>query len=171
MLLSLSPSSATAGGAGFALTVNGANFVPGSVVLWNGAARKTTYVSSTQLQATILVSDIAKESTSLVTVANPSPNAATAAAQPFAVVGSEPVAKISGASLAVAANGGNHVLTLTGADLVSSSVVKWSGAALTTTYVSPWQISALVPAADYASRPATLTVTNPSGTSQPFVLH
>jgi Pro-kumamolisin, activation domain/MBG domain (YGX type)/Bacterial Ig-like domain (group 3) len=81
----LSPGSATAGGAGFALTVSGANFVSGSAVLWNGAVRATHFVNSTQLTATILAADIAKAGTALVTVADPSPNAATAAAQPFVV--------------------------------------------------------------------------------------
>jgi hypothetical protein len=85
LLLSLSPGSATAGGVGFTLTVNGANFVPGSVVLWNGAVRATQYGSSTQLTATILAADIAAPGTDLVTVASPAPNAATSAAQPFAV--------------------------------------------------------------------------------------
>jgi hypothetical protein len=85
LLLSLSPGDGTAGGELFTLTVNGANFVSGSVVLWNGAVRDTTFVSGTQLTATILAADIAAGGTNLVTVANPEPDAATAAAQPFVV--------------------------------------------------------------------------------------
>ena len=86
LLLELVPGSATSGGAGFTLTVDGANFAANSVVLWNGAVRATTFVSSTQLTAAMLAQDIANESTSLVTVANPAPNASTLPAQPFAVV-------------------------------------------------------------------------------------
>ena len=50
-----------------------------------------------------------------------------------------------------------------GSNFVSSSVVNWSGAALTTTYVSASQITAAVPAADIASAgTANITVTNPA---------
>lgn len=73
LVLSLSPVSVTAGGAQFTQTVNGADFASNAVVLWNGAARATHYVSSTQLTATILASDISAEGTDLVTVANPAP--------------------------------------------------------------------------------------------------
>ena len=51
VLSTLSPTSATAGGAGFTLTVTGSNFVTASVINWNGAPRTTTFVSSTQLRA------------------------------------------------------------------------------------------------------------------------
>src|SRR5206468_1150725 len=50
---SLSPSSATAGTAPFTLAVKGGNFIPSSVVQWNGAARGTTFVSGTELHAAI----------------------------------------------------------------------------------------------------------------------
>ena len=67
----LVPDATAPGGAGFTLTVNGAGFVSGSVVNWNGTPRATTFVSSTQLTATILASDIAKASTAAVTAVNP----------------------------------------------------------------------------------------------------
>ena len=70
-LTSLNPSSATPGGAAFTLTVNGTNFVTGSMVRWNGANRTTTYVSGTQLTAQITKADIAAVSKSSVDVLNP----------------------------------------------------------------------------------------------------
>ena len=48
-LTSLSPSTATREGPAFTLMVSGSNFVSGSFVQWNGSARPTTFVSSTQL--------------------------------------------------------------------------------------------------------------------------
>ena len=42
-LSSVSPSSATAGGSAFTLTLTGTNFINGSVVRWNGSNRTTTY--------------------------------------------------------------------------------------------------------------------------------
>ena len=70
-LTSLSPSSALAGGPAFPLTVNGSNFVSGSVVRWNGANRPTTFVSATQLTATIAAADIAAAGSASVTVRKP----------------------------------------------------------------------------------------------------
>ncbi len=55
----INPSSATAGGPAFTLTVLGTNFQSGAVVQWNGADRPTQFLSSTQLTASIPASDIA----------------------------------------------------------------------------------------------------------------
>jgi hypothetical protein len=71
--LPIVPAAAVPGGAGFALTVNGAGFVNGSVVNWNGRARTTTFVSSAQVTAAILASDIATGSSATITVSNPAP--------------------------------------------------------------------------------------------------
>ncbi len=172
LALWLSSNSSTPGSAGFMLTVNGANFAATSVVLWNGAVRATSYVSSTQLTAEILPEDIAQEGTNLVTVANLAPNPGTSSALPFAVMSNAPVAAISGGAISVAADGsGNHALTLTGTNFIPSSTVKWSGASLTTTYVSPWQISAVVTASNFTTQPVTVTVENPAGLSSALELN
>jgi hypothetical protein len=56
---SIAPSSATEGDGGFTLTVNGTNFISGiSTVLWGGAARTSSFVSATQLTATIPATDV-----------------------------------------------------------------------------------------------------------------
>jgi hypothetical protein len=73
----LVPDATMPGGPGFTLTVNGTGFVSTSVVNWNGSARTTTFVSTSQLKATILASDIATAGTASVTVANPSPGGGT----------------------------------------------------------------------------------------------
>jgi len=72
-IASLSPGTATSGGAAFTLTVNGTNFenAPSSVVRWNGNDRPTTYVSSTQLTASIPASDITSPVFAQITVHNP----------------------------------------------------------------------------------------------------
>jgi len=81
----ISPSSAPAGGPGAVLTVNGGNFVSSSTVNWNGAARATTFVSPTQLTATILAADIAAVGVASVTVVNPAPGGGTSAAATFTI--------------------------------------------------------------------------------------
>ncbi len=68
---SISPSSATAGGAGFALTVNGDHFSSNAVVVWNGTSLTTSFVSSNQLTATISSTNIAQPDTVQVYVYNP----------------------------------------------------------------------------------------------------
>jgi subtilisin family serine protease len=70
-ITSLDPGSLLAGSAKFKLTVGGTNFVSGAKVFWNGAERKTTYLSSTQLQAWILRPDVANAGSYPITVRNP----------------------------------------------------------------------------------------------------
>ncbi len=86
-VLSLSPTSTVVGGKGFQLVVKGTGFVPGSTVVWNGAARATTYVSDTQLTAAITAEDIAKAGDYSVAVRNPASLGGTlATAPPFSVL-------------------------------------------------------------------------------------
>jgi len=68
---STSPSSATAGGSEFLLTINGNDFRRDSVVSWNGSFRVTTFISSHELVAAITATDIAQPGTVLVFVFNP----------------------------------------------------------------------------------------------------
>jgi hypothetical protein len=67
----LAPNTATAGGAGFTMTVNGSNFSSNATVNWNGAALTTTSVSGNQLMATVTAAEIANSGTVPVTVTNP----------------------------------------------------------------------------------------------------
>jgi len=73
----LRPTRATPGGRTFTMTVKGSGFVSGSVVKWNGHSRTTKFVSSEQLQATILATDIANRKTASVTVVSPAPGGGT----------------------------------------------------------------------------------------------
>jgi uncharacterized repeat protein (TIGR01451 family) len=82
-LSNISPSSASIGGAGFTLTLSGSNFVPASVVQWNGSARPTTFVSSSELTATIYAADIQSLGNYNVTVSNPSPGGGVSPASLF----------------------------------------------------------------------------------------
>jgi hypothetical protein len=70
---SLNPSSVTAQGPNFNLTVNGSQFVQGAAVLWNGAYRTTKWINSTKLVADIPASDIAVSGQAKITVFNPAP--------------------------------------------------------------------------------------------------
>jgi Big-like domain-containing protein len=104
-ITTLSPASKTAGGPAFTLTVNGTNFVGASTVNFAGAVRTTTFVSATQLTASILAADIATAGTPAVTVTNPTPGGGTSNSVNFAVtttgsftVGGTAVTATAGAS-------------------------------------------------------------------------
>jgi hypothetical protein len=71
ILTSLSNTSAQAGGAAFTLTITGSNFAANAQVQWNGAARTTHFISSTQLTVDIPASDIAAPGTANISVLNP----------------------------------------------------------------------------------------------------
>lgn len=68
-ITSISPTSRVANSGAFTLTVNGSNFTSGSIVRWNGVNRTTTFVSSTQLTASIPASDITTSGSAAITVA------------------------------------------------------------------------------------------------------
>jgi uncharacterized repeat protein (TIGR01451 family) len=65
---SLSPSTAAAGSGAFTLTVNGAGFVSGAGVQWNGTALATTFVSAAQLTASVTTDLLASQGTANVSV-------------------------------------------------------------------------------------------------------
>jgi hypothetical protein len=145
--VSLSPAAATAGGSGFTLTVTGTNFVGGSVVRWNGANRPTTYVSATQLTAAIPAADVATAGTAQVTVFNPAPGGGTSNAQAFAITNAVPTTTGLNPAM-VSAGSAQLTLTVTGTNFVTNSTVRWNGANRPTTYVSPTQLTAAIPASD-----------------------
>ena len=163
---SMSPDSATEGASAFSLTVNGADFIPGSVVRWNGGDRTTTYVSSTELQANITAADVATAGTATVTVFNPGPGGGTSAGQTFTIdpLGvNNPVPTLGSINPNTATEGGSAFsLTVNGADFIPGSVVRWNGNDRTTTYVSSVELQANITAADIAAAgTATVTVFNP----------
>jgi len=110
----LSPANAGAGNIkGFALTVYGSNFVSGSVVQWNGSNRSTTFVSSTELSATISAADLASPVTAQVSVLNPTSSGGISNSLTFPVQALSPIG-----SFAQVASGGGWS---TSVDLINNS--------------------------------------------------
>ena len=83
---SLSPDSATAMSGAFTLTVNGTHLTSSSLVLWNGAARPTVFVGSSQVTASISDSDLAFTGTAMVTVSDPAAGGAVSNPASFDVL-------------------------------------------------------------------------------------
>ncbi|HUN92924.1 MAG TPA: IPT/TIG domain-containing protein [Burkholderiaceae bacterium] len=160
----LSPGSVASGSASFALAVTGSNFVATSTVKWNGTALATTYVSATQLGATVPAADVATGGTAKVTVTNPTPGGGTSNAATFDIIATNPTPALSSIAPAnTTAGAANFTLTATGTNFVAASTINWNGTALATTYVSSTQLTATVPAADVASAgTAQVNVTSPA---------
>jgi hypothetical protein len=80
-------------------------------VLWNGANRPTTYVSASQLQATIGAGDVATAGTVSVSVFSPTPGGGTSATLPFTIgaAAASPTLSVSATSVTA---GGNVTVTL-----------------------------------------------------------
>ena len=83
--ISLSPSSATIGGAAFTLTINGSNFVGASQVYWNNIILVIVSQNATQIQATVPTADITAIGTASVTVVNLAPGGGTSNPQTFTI--------------------------------------------------------------------------------------
>ncbi|HEV2222930.1 MAG TPA: hypothetical protein VGR84_08010 [Candidatus Acidoferrales bacterium] len=123
-LTGISPTSTTAGSAGFPLTLNGFGFNAGSKASFNGAAIPTTLVSATQLTATVPASAIASSAVAPITVAGSS-NMLT-----FSVEG--PVPTLSGVTVSGGVNsttvkaGTAATLTAMGTNFNASSELLWT---------------------------------------------
>jgi WD40 repeat protein len=125
---SLSPSSVTAGAPGFALTVNGSNFISGADVIWSNPGNpgfgngSTSFVSASQVTKPISAADIAIPGTVQVTVLNVAAqsNALTFVIKPGPPGGAQTVSM--GAN-GVAPNGNSHdpVLSFNGRFVAFSS--------------------------------------------------
>jgi hypothetical protein len=161
-ITTLNPTSATAGGAWFTLTVNGSNFVSNSVVRWGRADLPTTFISATQLTAIVSASDIATGRYVTVTVFNPTPGGGTSGDSTFTVNNPMPViSSLSPGSVAPAS--GAFTLTVNGTNFVSTSVVNWDGDARATTFVSATQLTAAITATDVLTLATiNITVFNPT---------
>ena len=160
VLSTLSPTAATAGGVAFTLTVNGNNFVGSSVVRWGSTNLMTTFISSTQMTTAVTSADIATGATVTVTVFNPTPDGGTSGGSVFTI--NNPVPVISSLSPASATAGGSaFTLTVNGSNFVSTSKVQWDGTDRATTFISPTQLTAAIPASDIATAgTANVTIVN-----------
>jgi hypothetical protein len=165
VIVQLFPDSKPVGSAGFTLTVFGPlnKFVSNSVVYWNGSSRVTEFVSSGNLQVTILTSDLLVAGQYPVMVVNPGD--LTSNAMNFTVVG-VPL-QITGINPSSALMGGPDLsLTVSGQGFNANCAVQWNGSPLTTAYDpgTPGILTALILAADIAEAGTALITVRDNGT-------
>lgn len=104
------------------VSVTGSQFVYGATILWNGVAVPTTFISSTQLAATI---DAPNPGTFPLTVANPDPGSATAKTVPVLVQAGKVLLKLdaSGGTTVRVRNSISFGLTVTGTNNTAVNVL------------------------------------------------
>ncbi|MCL4487612.1 MAG: Ig-like domain repeat protein [Chloroflexi bacterium] len=73
-LTALSRTTSSQGSPGFTLTVTGSNFISGSVVQWKGNGLTTSFVSATQLSATVPNTLLSSAGSASITVRHPGTN-------------------------------------------------------------------------------------------------
>ncbi len=185
-LSSLSPAGAAAGGPALTLTVNGSNFVSSSVVLWNGSARPTKFLSGTQLEASIPASDISAPGTAQIAVFNPPPGGGLSAALTFNIVAPPVISAgglVSGASFSSQPQPAGAIVALFGTNLAAATakattvplptalggvIVRLNGVAAPLFFVSPLQINFQIPWELQGQAQASLTVESGGVSSTPM---
>lgn len=157
---SISPELAPAGGSAVTLTVNGVNFTNGATIEWNGSAVSTSFVSSTQLTASLSSAQLQSQGSFNVTV---NLGGASSNAVPFTVASGPAIGSISPSLLqAGMVPSSTFPLFVTGTGFTAGSLVQWNGVSLSTEFVSSFSLIATVPA-NYAFAPGTADVTVSSG--------
>ncbi|HET6144365.1 MAG TPA: beta-propeller fold lactonase family protein [Candidatus Acidoferrales bacterium] len=157
MISSLNPPSIAATGSPFTLQVNGVNFVSGTTVYFGGQVRNATFISSTQLNVSILATDIDNGGEISVFVFNPLPGGGPSASVIFPVNALVPVIT-STSPTTVVAGPGVFGFYCVGSNFTTGSVINFNGTAILTLYFGPNLVFGLAPAGDL-STPGNITVT------------
>jgi uncharacterized protein (TIGR03437 family) len=170
VLTGLNPSSALAGGSAFTLVITGSGFAPGSVVLWNGSPRETSFFGSSELGASIPASDIAVAGTATVKVLNPEPGGGESNARTFTINSSGPtITQLSPNSVPVnlvlpqqQPGLAPTIITITGTNFVAASVARLNGSNRPTTFINSTQLQMeLLDSDKTIGTTFTVTVFNP----------
>lgn len=162
-LTSLNPNTVFNGSAAFTLTANGTGFVSGSQIVWNGTVLQTTFVSATQLTATIPAGYVADAGTDNVFVLNPDSTVSNFLPFTIAVSPSTVPTLISISPTKATVGSPAFTLTLVGTNFAAGAVAYFGSDPLPTTVVSDTQLTAQVPATDLtAIARIPVTVQNPS---------
>lgn len=168
---SIAPNKATVGSVGPSIIVSGNNFAPRSIVQLDGAPLATSFVSATELRATIPGSKLTAVGTLRVSVGTAPPGGGASKELPFNV--ENPAPQVTSLTpLSVLAGAGATQLEVNGSAFVSGAKIVFGMTDLTTTLVSSSSLKATIPATLLAtSGSVPVTVVNPApggGTSTPI---
>lgn len=179
----VAPNKATVGSVGPSITLTGENFVPRTIVQLDGAPLATTFVSATELRATIPSNKLSAVATLRLSAGTSPPGGGASKEVTFSV--ENPVPALTALSpLSVIAGAGATKLEVSGTGYVQGAKIVFGATDLTTTLASATSLSATVPAAllqnsgavpvkvvnptpgGGASTTIAFTVTNPSASVQ-----
>ncbi|UPT75285.1 MAG: IPT/TIG domain-containing protein [Elusimicrobiota bacterium] len=159
------------GGSAFNLTVDGANYVSGASVRFNGATRTGTLQGTTRLIVYIPASDVVAPATVTITVVNPGPGGGPSNARTFVVTGSSAPSGGANAVPSISAlspssrppGGGAFNLTVDGAGFASGASVRWNGLNRPGTLQGSSRLIVYIPPSDVAAAgTAEVRVFNPA---------
>jgi hypothetical protein len=171
-LTSLAPLSVVSGSGATTLTASGTGFVPGAKVVFGSTDLTTTFTSSTSLSATVPASLLVSSGSVPVKIVNPPPGGGTSTSISFTVT--NPSASVQAINPSAAFVGSAALqMTVNGSGFVAGSTVLFNGTTLATTYVSPSEVRATVPAGSLgAAGDFPVAVSNPppgGGVTAPVV--
>ncbi len=171
----IAPSSITAGSLTapeLVVRVLGSGFVPGIQARWNGEARPTIYIGSTEARLSLSASDLTDAGSAAVTVETPGPGGGMSQAASFTIgaPGSNPTPSIAHIGAAPGPNG-TITITIDGTDFVAGALVRWNGVNKTPTSVSATAIVLSLPASEYRSASVAVVNLGPGGGSSADALY
>lgn len=151
-----------AGSSSLTLTVNGTGFTNGTTVEVGGVADQTTYVSATQLTATVTAAQLANGAQLSVIVVNG--DASSGSGAPVNLAVTNPVPTIAAVTPSVELTAASApVIAVTGTGFVPSTVIQVNGSNRTTGFINTTEVSVTLTAADVASSGSlSLTAVNPA---------
>jgi hypothetical protein len=167
----LEPGEAFAGSPSFQILVTGDNFLPESILRWNGSDRQTSYISSTELTAVIPGSDIRNAGTPTITVANVlSGETSESDPRTFTIQENALIPVIHQLNPSEATEGGPpFILYVTGNRFLPNATIRWNHSDRPTSYISTSELSAEISAADITSSGVSeITVVNRNSDNNVF---
>jgi hypothetical protein len=174
-ILNLNPPVAEKGRFGFPVSVIGTGFISsqpdrgGSVVIWNGLERSTTYVDSTCLQVMITESDTGRAGNHPVQVFNPTPGGGMSETAWFGVTEDAlvpPIIELLDPSEKRAGET-EFILNVLGSGFRPDGVVYWNGEERKTFVLSESHLQAEIPALDIASTGTALVTVRQTQENSP----
>jgi hypothetical protein len=145
VVASVSPDKATVGSIGPSIVVAGTNFVSRSIVQLDGAPLATSFVSGTELRATIPTTKLLATGVLRISVGTSPPGGGASKEVTFEV--QNPGATLTSLSpLSVTLGAGTTTIQASGTGFVPGAKIVFGGADLTTTFGSSTSLSGTIPA-------------------------
>jgi trimeric autotransporter adhesin len=146
------------------ITVNGSGFEANSVVLYNGAARPTTFVNGTTLQVSLTAADLQSFGSGQISVNNPGPGGSNTTPTELVIAATAPTI-LSVSPSGVAVNTSSNVptsISISGSGFAPNATVQANGTFVPVTSQNGTNITVSLPATFFAAAGSIqLVVSNP----------